>query len=72
VARATTTTAAAIARLVPTTAASSTGCDPNYSGACVPIGPDVDCPDIPVKNFRVVGRDIDRLDADKDGIACES
>ena len=48
------------------------GCDPNYSGACIPSGPDVDCGDIAAKRFRVVGRDVHRLDADGDGIACES
>ena len=49
------------------------GCDPNYTGACVPpYPPDVDCRDIGVKNFRSIGSDPHRLDADKDGIACES
>ncbi|MET7808682.1 G5 domain-containing protein [Micromonospora chersina] len=54
-------------------------CDPNYSGACVPIASDVDCAggsgdgpayvDGPV---RVVGSDIYRLDRDGDGIACDT
>jgi resuscitation-promoting factor RpfB len=54
-------------------------CDPNYSGACVPIASDVDCAggsgngpayvDGPV---RVIGRDIYDLDANGDGIGCES
>ncbi|HEU5000634.1 MAG TPA: G5 domain-containing protein [Lapillicoccus sp.] len=53
-------------------------CDPNYSGACVPIASDVDCAggsgdgpayvDGPV---RVIGTDKYRLDADHDGIGCE-
>ncbi|HEU5156476.1 MAG TPA: G5 domain-containing protein [Streptosporangiaceae bacterium] len=53
-------------------------CDPNYSGACVPIASDVDCAggsgngpayvDGPV---RVVGSDIYDLDRDGDGIACD-
>lgn len=48
-------------------------CDPNYTGACVPpYPPDVNCPDIPVKNFRSIGSDPHGLDRDKDGIACES
>lgn len=47
-------------------------CDPNYTGACVPpYPPDVNCPQIPVKNFRSIGSDPHRLDADHDGIACE-
>jgi hypothetical protein len=69
----TTTTVAAVA------ASSGGGCDPNYAGACVPIASDVDCSRsangpayIDAKNFRVVGRDIYGLDADGDGIACES
>jgi len=48
------------------------GCDANYAGACIPSGPDVDCGDITAKRFRVVGDDVHRLDADNDGIACES
>ncbi|MET8906657.1 G5 domain-containing protein [Micromonospora sp. NPDC004551] len=54
-------------------------CDPNYSGACVPIASDVDCAggsgngpayvDGPV---RVVGEDIYDLDRDGDGIACDT
>jgi hypothetical protein len=55
------------------------GCDPNYSGACVPVASDVDCAggsgngpayvDGPV---RVVGNDIYELDRDGDGIACDA
>jgi resuscitation-promoting factor RpfB len=52
-------------------------CDSNYS-PCVPIASDVDCAGwsgdgpIYVKGpIRVIGKDIYRLDHDKDGIACE-
>ncbi len=39
---------------------------PNYGGACVPpYPPDVDCADIPNKNFRVIGSDPHRLDGGK-------
>ena len=48
------------------------GCNSNYAGACIPTGPDVDCGDLSAKRFQVVGQDVYRLDADKDGIACES
>jgi hypothetical protein len=58
--------------------AQSSGCDPNYAGACVPIASDVDCssgkgdgPAYVVGPVRVIGRDIYRLDADGDGIGCE-
>ena len=47
------------------------GCDPNYTG-CVPdTGYDVDCDEVsgPVE---VIGTDVDGLDADGDGIGCES
>ena len=57
----------------------SSGCDPNYRGRCVPIASDVDCAggsgdgpayvDGPV---QVVGADIYRLDRDGDGVACDS
>ena len=67
--RAPATTAPRAAAPVPAVGA---GCDPNYAGACIPSGADVDCGDITAKRFRVVGRDVHRLDADGDGIACES
>ncbi|SCF19922.1 G5 domain-containing protein [Micromonospora purpureochromogenes] len=54
-------------------------CDPNYSGACVPIASDVDCaggsgngPAYVDGPLRVVGRDIYDLDRDGDGIACDT
>ncbi|HEX2048039.1 MAG TPA: hypothetical protein VHF27_09750 [Acidimicrobiales bacterium] len=70
----TTSTTIAARRSVPTTQAptASGGCHPSYSGACLPIGPDVDCGEISARRFRVVGPDVYRLDADSDGIACES
>lgn len=53
-------------------------CDPNYSGACVPIADDVDCaggsgngPAYLHGTARVVGTDIYDLDRDGDGIACD-
>jgi hypothetical protein len=59
--------------------ASSSGCDPNYAGACVPIASDVDCksgsgngPAYVQGPVRVVGRDIYKLDSDGDGIGCEN
>ena len=67
--------------LAPTTAAPTSGCHPWYSGACVPTGfSDVDCAGgsgngpgyVSGKNFRVVGADVYGLDADGDGVACES
>jgi micrococcal nuclease len=52
--------------------APATGCDPNYAGACVPVvGHDLDCADVGVRGFRVVGADPHGFDGDGDGIACE-
>jgi len=54
-------------------------CDPNYSGACVPIASDVDCaggsgngPAYVVGPVTVIGYDIYGLDGDGDGIGCET
>jgi hypothetical protein len=54
------------------------GCDPNYTGACVPIAVDVDCagrggngPVYVVGPVRVVGEDIYGLDGDRDRSGCE-
>ena len=50
----------------------ASNCDPNYSGACVPIvGWDLDCGDIG-ESVTVEGTDIHRFDADGDGSGCES
>ena len=53
-------------------------CDPNYTGACVPIASDVDCaggdgngPAYVAGPVRVTGQDIYDLDRDGDGIACD-
>ena len=53
-------------------------CDPNYSGACVPIASDVDCaggsgngPAYVQGPVKVIGVDIYGLDSDHDGIGCE-
>lgn len=54
------------------------GCDPNYTGACVPVASDVDCaggtgngPAYVQGPVQVVGSDPYRLDADNDGLGCE-
>jgi hypothetical protein len=56
----------------------SSSCDPNYSGACVPIARDVDCaggsgngPAYVSGPVTVVGKDIYGLDRDGNGIGCE-
>lgn len=54
-------------------------CDPNYSGACVPVASDVDCaggsgngPAYIKGPVTVIGRDIYDLDRDGNGIGCEN
>jgi hypothetical protein len=54
------------------------GCDDNYSGACVPIASDVDCaggsgngPEYVDGPVKVVGTDVYDLDRDGDGIGCD-
>ena len=48
-------------------------CDPSYPGVCIKSPPpDLNCPDIPDKNFRVTGSDPHGFDRDNDGIGCES
>jgi hypothetical protein len=62
----------------PAPVAAPSGCDPNYSGQCVPIASDVDCaggsgdgPGYTAGPVRVIGSDIYDLDRDGDGIACD-
>lgn len=70
---------APVTRVVAVGTRSTRRCDPNYSGACVPIASDVDCaggggngPAYVQGRVRVVGTDIYDLDRDGDGIACDS
>ena len=51
----------------------STGrCDPSYPTVCIPPPPpDLDCGDIPYRNFTVLPPDPHRFDGDGDGIGCE-
>jgi hypothetical protein len=71
-------TTAPVARVVVVGTKQQRRCDPNYSGACVPIASDVDCaggsgngPAYVTGPVRVIGTDIYRLDNDGDGIGCE-
>jgi len=55
---------------------SSTGrssCDPSYPTVCIPPPPpDLDCKDIPYRNFQVLPPDPHHFDGDHDGIGCET
>lgn len=64
--------------LSPSSGSSGNACDPNYTGACVPIASDVDCaggsgngPAYVQGPVRVVGQDIYHLDSNHDGVGCE-
>ncbi|MCV7030254.1 hypothetical protein [Mycobacterium sherrisii] len=64
--------------IAPIPQAPGQSCDPNYSGACVPIASDVDCaggsgngPAYVKGPVRVIGKDIYGLDRDGNGIGCE-
>jgi hypothetical protein len=48
-------------------------CDPSYPDVCIPpFPPDLDCPNVEPKDFRVAGSDPHGFDGDHDGIGCES
>lgn len=48
-------------------------CDPAYPDVCIrPPPPDLDCADIPYRNFRVLPPDPHHFDGDRDGIGCET
>ncbi|WP_323512623.1 G5 domain-containing protein [Subtercola sp. RTI3] len=62
----------------PAPAADTSGCDPNYDHACVPIASDVDCaggsgngPAYVKGPVHVIGTDIYKLDGNGDGWGCE-
>lgn len=47
-------------------------CDASYPTVCIPPPPpDLDCKDVPHRNFRVLQPDPHRFDGDKDGMGCE-
>ncbi|ADC64647.1 nuclease (SNase domain protein) [Ferroglobus placidus DSM 10642] len=57
----------------PATTTTTPNCDPSYPDVCIPPPPpDLDCKDIPYRNFRVLPPDPHHFDGDGDGIGCES
>jgi micrococcal nuclease len=80
---ATTTTTSSSTTTTSTTSSSTTtttpptNCAPSYPDVCIPPPPpDLDCSQIPYRNFRVIYTvpqpDPHRFDSDHDGIGCES
>jgi hypothetical protein len=48
-------------------------CHPSYPTVCIPPPPpDLDCTQIPHRNFPVVGNDPHGFDGDNDGVGCET
>jgi len=62
-----------IARACGTSGTHASGrCDPSYPTVCIPPPPpDLDCADIPYRNFKVLPPDPHHFDGDHDGIGCE-
>jgi hypothetical protein len=61
----------------PATTTTAANCAPSYPDVCIPPPPpDLDCKDIPYRNFRVrydvADPDPHRFDGDHDGIGCEA
>ncbi|MEW6582043.1 MAG: thermonuclease family protein [Actinomycetota bacterium] len=49
------------------------GCSPAYPDVCIPPPPpDLDCRDVPHRDFRVLPPDPHRFDGGGDGVGCES
>lgn len=47
-------------------------CNPSYPDVCIDVWPpDLDCEDIPYRNFTVLYPDQHKFDGDKDGTGCE-
>ena len=70
----TTTTKATTTSSKPTTTTTEAeNCDPYYPDFCIPPPPpDLNCSDIPQKNFTVLQPDPHGFDGNKDGVGCES
>ncbi len=60
-----------VATPVPTTPAGN--CDPAYPTVCIPSPPpDLNCGDIPYRNFTVLPPDPHNFDGNHDGVGCET
>ena len=55
------------------TRSSGSNCDPSYPDVCIPSPPpDLNCSDIPYRNFRVLPPDPHHFDGNHNGIGCEA
>lgn len=58
---------------IPKSTSSTNECDSSYPDFCIPpFPPNLNCTDIPQKNFTVLQPDPHGFDRDQDGIGCES
>jgi len=58
---------------IPVSGGGGNGCDPAYPTVCIPPPPpDLDCKDIPYKNFQVLAPDPHNFDREGDGLGCEN
>lgn len=56
----------------PTATQSSGNCHPSYPTVCIPPPPpDLNCGNIPYRNFKVVGSDPHNFDGNHNGVGCE-
>jgi micrococcal nuclease len=56
-----------------TSGGGTASCDSSYPTVCIPPPPpDLDCGDVPFRNFKVVGADPHRFDGNHDGVGCET
>jgi hypothetical protein len=59
--------------LRPKPPAPASSCDPSYPTVCIPPAPpDLDCGQIPHRDFAVRGADPHGFDGNQDGVGCES
>lgn len=56
-----------------TTTTTRPACHPSYPTVCIqPPPPDLDCKDIPYRNFKVVKPDVHGFDGNDDGVGCQT
>lgn len=64
--------AGSLASRNPLPPATAAACDPSYPSVCIPSPPpDLNCPRIPHRRFKVLQPDPHHFDDDRDGIGCE-
>jgi hypothetical protein len=58
--------------IAPTATPAPSNCDPSYPTVCIPSPPpDLNCNDIPFRNFQVLPPDPHGFDLNQDGVGCQ-